>query len=99
MTSYKILTEDWRHYMEDLNKPDSSKIFTPQMQNNEFFNFTRIIEDDMKTFLTSIAGNSYYLDAEIVLISFGTTQLHRSKIERIRPVLLHERSDGNRSRH
>ena len=56
MTSYKMLTEDWRHYMQDFDKPYSYGLFTQQMQNNEYFNFTKIIEDDMKTFLTSIAG-------------------------------------------
>ena len=42
--------------MQDFDKPYSYGLFTQQMQNNEYFNFTKIIEDDMKTFLTSIAG-------------------------------------------
>lgn len=57
MMSYKSLTEDWRNHMQNLGQLNSSKLFTSRMQNNQYLNFTQFIEADMKTFLTSIAGN------------------------------------------
>ena len=57
MASYKTLTEDWRNYMDQLNNPYFSKHFTSEMKNNRLFNFSRYIDEDMKTFLISIAGN------------------------------------------
>ena len=58
MMSYKSLTEDWRNHMQNLGQLNSSKRFTSQMQNNQYLNFTRFIEADMKTFLISIAGTA-----------------------------------------
>ena len=58
MASYKTLTEDWRNYMDQLTNPYSSKHFTSDMKNNRFFNFSRYIDEDMKTFLISNIGNN-----------------------------------------
>ena len=57
-TSYKTLTEDWATYMNQLGSNDYADYFTAEMKNNRCFNFTRFIKADMKTFLTSIAGNN-----------------------------------------
>ena len=44
--------------MDQLNNPYFSKHFTSEMKNNRLFNFSRYIDEDMKTFLISIAGNN-----------------------------------------
>ena len=56
--SYKTLTDDWAYYMHQLDKKDYVKYFTLEMKNNKYFNFTKFIQADMKTFLTAIAGNT-----------------------------------------
>ena len=56
-TSYKTLFEDWGNHMVGLYKNDPGH-FTPEMKNNMHLNFTRFIRADMKTFLSTIAGNS-----------------------------------------
>ena len=61
MMSYKSLTEEWRNHMQNLGQLNSSKLFTSQMQNNQYLNFTQFIEADMKTFLTTISGNNIKL--------------------------------------
>ena len=57
-TSYKALVEDWADYMYQLGKRDYAKYFTLQMKNNEYLNFTHVIKANMKTFLTTVAGNN-----------------------------------------
>ena len=56
--SYKTLTEDWAKYMNQLDNKGNANFFTNEMENNEHLNFTSFIKADMKTFLTSIAGNT-----------------------------------------
>ena len=44
--------------MKQLNNKDYAKYFTLEMENNKYLNFTWVIQADMKTFLTAIAGNT-----------------------------------------
>ena len=53
---YKSLLDDWKDHMESLYDTHPTDTFTHQMRNNEVFNFTKYIKDDMKTFLLSVAG-------------------------------------------
>ena len=59
--SYKSLTEDWLNHMEQLDKNHYSNTITLEMKNNRFFNFTKFVMADMKTFLTTISGNNIRL--------------------------------------
>ena len=56
--SYKTLKEDWTDFMDKLDQQDYEKYYTSQMKHNVYFNFTNLIIADMKTFLTSVAGNT-----------------------------------------
>ena len=58
--SYKTLNEDWATYMKRLNEKDYDSYFTSQMKNNEYLNFTRFINADLKSFLVAISGNKTY---------------------------------------
>ena len=54
---YKTVLDDWKHHMETLHDDiDPNDTFTHQMVHNEFLNFTKIIKEDMKTFLLAVAG-------------------------------------------
>ena len=54
--AYKTLMDDWADYMEQLNKKNDANYFTLDMKKNNYLNFTKYIHEDMRTFLTSIAG-------------------------------------------
>ena len=56
-TAYKTLLDDWSNYMGQLGKNEYANNFTPEMENNLYMNFTKIIKADMKTFLIAIAGS------------------------------------------
>ena len=53
---YKELIEDWKNYLTGIYKDDPQAKFTPAMESNKFFDFTKHIRADMKTFLISIHG-------------------------------------------
>ena len=59
--SFKTLTEDWGDYMDHLTKENSAHFYTMSMKKNKHFNFTEYIQDDMKTFLITMAGNKIHL--------------------------------------
>ena len=54
---YKNLLESWENYLVKIyhNYPDAS--FTTSMESNKFFNFTKHIRTDFKTFLIAIHGS------------------------------------------
>ena len=55
---YKTLLDDWKDHMESLYDPDSnpSDTFTDLMAHNEVMNFTKFIKEDIRSFLTAVAG-------------------------------------------
>ena len=55
--NYKILIDHWKSYMQKIFMKDSSASFSPEMENNYLFDFTRYIREDMKTFLTALHGS------------------------------------------
>ena len=55
--NYKILIDHWKSYMLKIFMKDSSASFSPEMENNYLFDFTRYIREDMKTFLIAHHGS------------------------------------------
>ena len=55
--NYKILIDHWRSYMQKIFMKDSSARFSPEMENNYLFDFTKYIRKDMKTFLIALHGS------------------------------------------
>jgi hypothetical protein len=43
--------------MDLLDNKGNADLFTSEMENNKYFNFTSYIKADMKTFLIAVAGN------------------------------------------
>ena len=56
-TAYKSLVEDWSDHMKKLDKNDYRYTFTKAMKKNVYLNFTKFIQEDMKTFLIAVAGD------------------------------------------
>ena len=54
---YKTLLDDWKNYMTMVIQNDPHPIFSPLMENNNFFDFTNHIKIDFKTFLIAIYGS------------------------------------------
>ena len=55
--NYKILIDHWKSYMQKIFMKDSSASFSPEMENNYLFDFTKYIRGDMKTFLIAHYGS------------------------------------------
>ena len=55
--NFKILIDHWKSYMLKVFMKDSSASFSPVMENNYLFDFTRYIREDMKTFLIAHHGS------------------------------------------
>ena len=55
--NYKILIDHWKSYMLKIFMKDSSASFSPEMETNDLFDFTRYIREDMKTFLIAHHGS------------------------------------------
>ena len=61
MAQYKVLLEHWNIYMEKLENPDDSEIYwTDEMSQNDYLNFTKYVEQDMKTFFMALSGIDIY---------------------------------------
>ena len=54
---YKMLLDDWEDFMMKIYRDDPKAEFTLRMQNNRFFNHTKHIQADLKTFLKVIHGS------------------------------------------
>ena len=54
---YKTLLDDWKNYMLMVFKNNPDARFTKIMEKNKFFNFTRHIQADLKTFLIATHGS------------------------------------------
>ena len=54
---YKTLLDDWKNYMTMVIQNNPSPTFTPLMKKNGFFDFTKHIKKDLKTFLIAIHGS------------------------------------------
>ena len=54
---YKTLLDDWKNYMTMVVQNNPHPLFTPLMTKNEFFDFTKHIKNDLKTFLIAIHGS------------------------------------------
>ena len=54
---YKTLLDDWKNYMTMVIQNNPSPTFTPLMKKNGFFDFTKHIKKDLKTFLIAIFGS------------------------------------------
>ena len=54
---YKTLLDDWKSYMTMVIQNDPRLSFTPLMTKNEFFDFTKDVKKDLKTFLIAIHGS------------------------------------------
>ena len=61
-TEYKTLIIHWQTYLEKVFQKDPKATFTPEMSNNQLFNFTDYIRQDIKAFL--IATHGSYLTSE-----------------------------------
>ena len=68
LTEYKDLLEDWENYMIKIFRNDSHASFTPLMEKNELFDFTRYIKADMKTFLLAMHGSFLTPSNETLLV-------------------------------
>ena len=55
---YKVLLTHWDNYMNNISQNNPHAIFTPEMGNNTFFNFTNYIRADLRTFLIAIHGST-----------------------------------------
>ena len=55
--NYKILTDHWKSYMQKVFMKDLSARFSPEMENNYLFDFTKYIREDMRTFLIAHHGS------------------------------------------
>ena len=55
--NYKTLLKHWENYMEEVYRKDILIGFTPEMENNHIFNFTKYVEADLTTFLIAIHGS------------------------------------------
>jgi hypothetical protein len=55
--NYKILIDHWKSYMQKIFMKDLSARFSPEMENNYLFDFTKYISEDMKTFLIAHHGS------------------------------------------
>ena len=84
--NYKILIDHWKSYMQKIFMKDSSARFSPEMENNYLFDFTKYIREDMKTFLIAHHGSVLMASKEAMQIwekvadeSFNQTRSeHRS---------------------
>ena len=54
---YKNLLDDWKNYLLMVFKNNPNARFTQTMEKNKFFNFTRYIHADLKTFLIATHGS------------------------------------------
>ena len=54
---FKNLLDDWKNYMLMIFKNNPNARFTQTMEKNKFFNFTRHIHADLKTFLIATHGS------------------------------------------
>ena len=54
---FKTLLDDWKNYLTMVFKNNPDAKFTRTMEKNKFFNFTRHIHADMKTFLVATHGS------------------------------------------
>jgi hypothetical protein len=61
--NYKILIDHWKSFMQD-----SSASFSPEMENNYLFDFTKYIREDMKTFLIAHHGSVLMASKEAMQI-------------------------------
>jgi hypothetical protein len=55
--NYKILIDHWKSYMQKIFLKDLSARFSPEMENNYLFDFTKYIREDMKAFLIAHHGS------------------------------------------
>ena len=55
--NYKILIDHWKSFMQKVYMKDLSARFSPEMENNYLFDFTKYIREDMKTFLIAHHGS------------------------------------------
>ena len=55
--AYKVLIDDWKNYILKVYAKNPEARFTHAMKNNKFFNFTRHIQSDLKSFLKVTLGS------------------------------------------
>merc|ERR1712051_91009 len=55
--NYKILIDHWKSFMQKVYMKDLGAKFSPEMENNYLFDFTKYIREDMKTFLIAHHGS------------------------------------------
>jgi hypothetical protein len=55
--NYKILIDHWKSFMQKVYIKDLSARFSPEMENNYLFDFTKYIREDMRTFLIAHHGS------------------------------------------
>ena len=54
---YKTVLDEWKTHMATLrDDTDPNESFTYLMLHNEFMNFTKLIKEDMRTYLLAISG-------------------------------------------
>ena len=66
--NYKILIDHWKSYMQKVFMKDLSARFSPEMENNYLFDFTKYIREDMKTFLIAHHGSVLMASKEAMQI-------------------------------
>ena len=66
--NYKILIDHWKSYMQKVFMKDLSASFSPEMENNYLFDFTKYIREDMKTFLIAHHGSVLMASKEAMQI-------------------------------
>jgi hypothetical protein len=55
--NYKVLIDHWQSYMQKIYMKDLNARFSPEMENNYLFDFTKYIKEDMRTFLIALHGS------------------------------------------
>ena len=66
--NYKILIDHWKSFMQKVYMKDLSARFSPEMENNYLFDFTKYIREDMKTFLIAHHGSVLMASKEAMQI-------------------------------
>ena len=56
---YKTLLEHWSNHINKLYENDHDASFTWDMEHNNFVNFTRFINKDIKSYIIAMAGNCH----------------------------------------
>jgi hypothetical protein len=66
--NYKILIDHWKSFMQKVYMKDLNARFSPEMENNYLFDFTKYIREDMKTFLIAHHGSVMMASKEAMQI-------------------------------